>query len=68
VRETLGRSAADLDAALQRERERIVVTLRALADTIATTPLPRLSGGLAWMATATDALVRTVQRALGAKP
>lgn len=55
-------SGDDIGAS-QRERQRIVVTLHALAETIAATPLSRLSSGLVWIATATEALVRTVQRA-----
>ena len=64
MRDAVGRSAAEIDEALQRERDRIVVTLRVLADTIAATPLPRLSTGMEWLGTATDALVHTMQRAL----
>ena len=67
MRDALDRSVSEIDAALHTERDRIVVTLRALADTIAAAPLPRLSGGIAWMGTATDALVRTVQRAFGGR-
>ena len=64
MRDGVGHSSAEFDGALDRERDRIVVTLRALADTIAATPLPRLSTGITWLGTATDALVHTMQRAL----
>jgi hypothetical protein len=59
--------AGKIDAALREERDRIVVALRSLADQIEKAPLDRLSQGLAWVGTAAEALIRTVERALGGK-
>ncbi len=59
--------AGRIDAALREERDRIVVALRSLADQIEKAPLDRLSQGLAWVGTAAEALIRTVERALGGK-
>ncbi len=53
-----------IDAAIREERDRIVVALRALADRIENAPVERLSGGVAWVATAADSLIRTIERAL----
>ncbi len=57
-------NAEKIDAALREERDRLVVALRGLADKIETVPLDRISGGIAWVATAVETLVRTVERAL----
>ena len=53
-----------VDAALREERDRLVVALRGLADKIEQAPLGRISGGIAWVATAAESLVRTIERAL----
>jgi len=53
-----------IDAALRDERDRIVVALRSLADKIEAAPVERVSGGLAWIATAAETLLKTVERAL----
>jgi hypothetical protein len=53
-----------VDAALREERDRLVVALRGLADKIEKAPLERISGGIAWVATAAESLVRTIERAL----
>jgi hypothetical protein len=54
-----------IDAAVKNKRDRIVVALRRLADRIEAAPVDRVSKGLAWVATAVETLVRTVERALG---
>jgi hypothetical protein len=54
-----------LDPKLKTERDRLVTTLRGLADRIEAAPLERLSEGLASMLVAVEPLVRAVQRALG---
>ena len=59
--------AGKIDAALREERDRIVVALRSLAVQIERAPLDRLSQGLAWVGTAAEALIRTVERALSGK-
>jgi hypothetical protein len=56
--------AGKLDAALREERDRIVVALRSLADKIEVAPVERVSGGLAWIATAAETLLKSVERAL----
>jgi len=53
-----------VDAALREERDRLVVALRGLADKIEKAPLERISGGISWVATAAESLVRTIERAL----
>jgi len=62
------RSSVDTDkinAALNDERDRIVIGLRRLADRIEAAPLERVSEGLTWIATGAETLIRTVERALG---
>ena len=54
----------NVDAALREERDRLVVALRGLADKIEKAPLGRISGGIAWVATAAESLVRTIERVL----
>ncbi len=54
-----------IDAAIKNERDRIVVALRRLADKIESAPLDSISKGLVWVATGVEALVQTVERALG---
>ena len=54
-----------IHATVQNERDRIVVALRRLADRIEATPVDRVSEGLAWVATAVETLVKTVERAVG---
>jgi len=54
-----------IDAAIQRERVRLVAMLRALADKIETAPKERVTDGLTWIAPAAETLFRTVERALG---
>ena len=56
-----------VEAVINDERDRIVAALRRLADRIETAPLDRVASGIAWIATAAETLVRTVERALGAK-
>lgn len=53
-----------IDSAVGRERRRLVALLRELADKIEDAPLQRVSGGLAWVATAAEALVGAVERAV----
>ena len=53
-----------IDAKLREERDRLVVALRGLADKIETVPLDRVSTGIAWVMTAAESLVQTVERAL----
>jgi hypothetical protein len=63
--EQTSRSSAErVDAAIREERDRLVVALRGLADRIEKAPLDRISAGIAWIATAAETLVRTVERAL----
>jgi len=63
--EQTSRSSAErVDAALRDERDRLVVALRGLADKIEKAPMDRISAGIAWIATAAETLVRTVERAL----
>ncbi len=57
-------NAAKIDAAIREERDRLVVALRSLADKIEKAPLDRVSEGLSWVATAAEALVRSVERML----
>ena len=59
--------AEKVEAVINDERDRIVTALRRLADRIETAPLDRVASGIAWIATAAETLVRTVERALGAK-
>lgn len=53
-----------IDAKLREERDRLVVALRGLADKIETLPLERVSSGIAWVVTAAESLVQTIERAL----
>lgn len=53
-----------IDAKLREERDRLVVALRGLADKIETPPLERVSSGIAWVMTAAESLVQTIERAL----
>jgi len=63
--EQTSRSSAErVDAALREERDRLVVALRGLADKIEKAPMDRISAGIAWIASAAETLVRTVERAL----
>ena len=63
--EQTSRSSAErVDAALREERDRLVVALRGLADKIEKAPMNRISAGIAWIASAAETLVRTVERAL----
>ena len=57
-------STEKIDAALREERDRLVVALRGLADKIETLPLDRVSSGIAWVVTAAESLVQTIERAL----
>jgi hypothetical protein len=57
-------SSERIDAALREERDRLVVALRGLADKIETLPLERVSTGIAWVMTAAESLVKTVERSL----
>ncbi len=57
-------TTAKIDAAIREERDRLVVALRSLADKIENAPLERVSDGIAWVATAAEALIRTVERTL----
>jgi hypothetical protein len=57
-------NTAKIDAAIREERDRLVVALRSLADKIEKAPLDRVSEGLSWVATAAEALVRSVGRIL----
>jgi hypothetical protein len=54
----------ELDAKATTDRERLVRTLRNLADTIESAPAAPVKAGLAGMAAAADTLVRTVKLAL----
>jgi len=66
---TLGSTvdSGKIDAAVKNERDRIVVALRRLADRIESAPVERVSEGLAWVATAAETLVTTIERAIGGK-
>lgn len=57
--------AEKIDAAIQRERIRLVALLRALADKIETAPTERITDGLTWIAPAAEVFLKTVERALG---
>ena len=57
-------STEKIDAKLREERDRLVVALRGLADKIETLPLERVSSGIAWVVTAAESLVKTIERAL----
>jgi hypothetical protein len=61
------KKAEKVEAVIRDERDRIVAALRRLADRIESAPLDRVSSGIAWIATAAETLVRTVERALGTK-
>lgn len=63
--EQTDKKAAKVEAVIREERDRVVAALRRLADRIETAPLDRISSGIAWIATAAETLVRTVERALG---
>lgn len=54
-----------LDAAVTTERDRLVQTLRDLADRIEKAPLSRITESVAWISVAVEPLVRVVERALG---
>ena len=58
-------TSAEIDANLKAERDRLVTTLRGLADQIEHAPLARLPDGLVSMSFAVEPLVRAVERALG---
>ena len=58
------RTTEKIDAKLREERDRLVVALRGLADKIETLPLNRVSSGIAWVVTAAESLVKTIERAL----
>ena len=53
-----------LDARVTGERDRLVQTLRDLADRIEQAPFNRISDSVASIATAVEPLVRVVERAL----
>ncbi len=53
-----------INAKVSAERDRLVKALRDLADRIERANLERVSEGLAWVATAAEALVKTIERAL----
>ena len=57
-------STEKIDAKLREERDRLVVALRGLADKIETLPVERVSTGIAWVMTAAESLVKTIERAL----
>jgi hypothetical protein len=57
-------NTAKIDAAIREERDRLVVALRSLADKIEKAPVDRVSEGVSWVATAAEALVRSVERML----
>ena len=57
-------STEKIDAKLREERDRLVVALRGLADKIETLPVERVSTGIAWVMTAAESLVQTIERAL----
>jgi hypothetical protein len=62
--DTTSRTKAEkIDAKLSEERDRLAAALRRLADRIEGMPLDRVSGGLAWIATAVEALAQRVERA-----
>lgn len=65
--ESAEKKAEKVEAVIRDERDRVVAALRRLADRIESAPLDRISSGIAWIATAAETLVRTVERALGAK-
>jgi len=56
-----------IDHVVRNERDRLVALLRGLADKIEAAPVERVSGGFAWVATAAETLVQTVERALAGK-
>ena len=58
------RTTEKIDAKLHGERDRLVKALRGLADKIETLPLERVSSGIAWVVTAAESLVQTIERAL----
>jgi hypothetical protein len=53
-----------INAKVTAERDRLVKALRDLADRIERAKLDRVSEGLAWVATAAETLVKTIERAL----
>ncbi len=53
------------DATVTGERDRLVRTLRDLADRIERAPFKRITGSVAWIAAAVEPLVHVVERALG---
>ncbi len=54
-----------LDRTVTSERDRLVRTLRDLADRIEGAPFNRISETVAWIASALEPLTRTVERVLG---
>jgi hypothetical protein len=54
-----------IDTQPTAERDRLVATLRGLADRIESAPLERINEGLAFMLVSLEPLVRAVQRAVG---
>ena len=61
---TMADRTEKIDAKLHGERDRLVKALRGLADKIETLPLERVSSGIAWVVTAAESLVQTIERAL----
>ena len=55
----------ELDTGTTTDRDRLIRTLRDLANTIEAAPAARVNAGLAAMAQAVEAAVRAVERALG---
>lgn len=53
-----------INAKVSAERDRLVKALRDLADRIERANLARVSEGLAWVATAAETLIKTIERAL----
>ena len=56
-----------VDATLTGERDRLVRTLRNLADRIEAAPSKRMTESMTWLATAAGPFIKAVERALGAK-
>jgi len=53
------------DTTVSTERDRLVRTLRDLADRIERAPFNRIAESLAWIATSVEPLVHVVDRAVG---
>ncbi len=58
------RTTEKIDTKLREERDRLVAALRKLSDKIEAMPLERVSSGIAWVITAAESLVQTIERAL----